>query len=91
MVQLTWTWRRGYWAGGRVNDYYIYSCKIKNGKSKHGLDGSRITHLFIFDPETGEQILAYKKGWLLKPGSSFHEKIDFPEMLKIIQRFPKVG
>ena len=45
----------------------------------------------IYDPETGEQILAYKKRWLLKPGSSFYEKIDFPEMLKIIQRFPKVG
>lgn len=75
-------WVRGEGGG------YKYQAKVYNEPSDYGIDGGRVSKLFIYEPR-GAAVVEYDRGWGMRPKSPEVTKV-YKEIMQKLKQLPKI-
>ena len=89
MHQITARIKRNHWVDGNI-DSFRFQAKVFDIGSKYGIDGGRVSKLFVWDASIGFSscIISYDRRWELKPKNDEQQEIlraclDYLEALPV--------
>ena len=86
--QITARIKRDYWIDGTI-DGFRFQAKVFDVGSKYGIDGSRVSKLFVWDAviSFSSCIISYDRGWDVKPKNCEQREI-LQALLEYLEALP---